>query len=426
MAKPLAISRLDRIRSKRVRPTHKKDMQILRFQGVPDPIALQGAPLVHRVLDQIITGWPYQTVTEPCPFENHAAYLAHVFETPQGLRAASHYLDEPLDGLSPTSAACAVVADLAQAFVDADPNLRALHCGAVKINGRLVVLTGPHRAGKSTLIARLTAEPGFKVFCDDVLPITATGQGVSLGIAPRLRLPLPDSAQPAFTAHVDRWITAQDSRYAYLTPPSLAVHGETAPLGAIIVLDRRDSGPAQFTALAPDTVLRTVLARSLADSPSAQTAFEQMHDLISGRLSLRLVYSDLEQAVDLLRRAFSGSDAFDPTVTVAPVEEASDTTEPDQMAPPVAPDDALQRSTQVAVRRVGQSHFLWMVDDPMLWELNLLGSAIWALLDIPGSARDIAEALTEIFPDEPPERVMRDVRLLLGQLQANGLIETAA
>lgn len=287
------------------------------------------------------------------------------------------------------------------------------------------MLTGTHRAGKSTLIARLTAEPGFTVFCDDVLPITPDGKGISLGIAPRLRLPLPTSAAPAFAAHVQRWITAQDRRYAYLAPPGLASHGQAAPLGAIVLLDRRDSGPASFAALPTEMALRTVLDRSLSDSPSAQRAFDRMHDLINSRLCLRLVYSDLEDAVTLLHRAFSGPDLFDPSLTIAEMTTPQEVQNTEPPAPPVAATDPWRRSPHVAVRHLGQSHFLWMPDDPMLWELNLLGSAIWALLEIPGSAHDLAEALAEVFPDQPTDRVLADVRLLLGQLLANGLIEPA-
>lgn len=43
----------------------------------------------------------------------------------------------------------------------------------------------------------------------------SNGIAIGLGIAPRLRLPLPDTVSPAFKAHVARHTGPRDNRYAY-------------------------------------------------------------------------------------------------------------------------------------------------------------------------------------------------------------------
>ncbi|MFP5482167.1 MAG: hypothetical protein ACLGGW_02685, partial [Gammaproteobacteria bacterium] len=106
----------------------------------------------------------------------------------------------------------------------------ALHAGAVAISNRLIAITGPRRAGKSTLIARLCAEPDLQIFCDDVLPISPLGEGVALGVAPRLRLPLPAKASQHFKQFARQHLGPHDNRYGYLCTTNLAGNGTRLPL----------------------------------------------------------------------------------------------------------------------------------------------------------------------------------------------------
>lgn len=407
----------DRTRPARVR-THPGP-HCLTFAGVADPVVIRGAPDLVAALGRVLKGWPCR-VTDAASRQAGPGVLASVAASRKGLTATSRYTDAPLPGLSLASAACAVVADLSQGYIDSQPQLRALHCGAVEVNGRLVVLTGAHRAGKSTLIARLTAEPDMRVFCDDVLPVLPDGQGLALGIAPRLRLPLPAAASPAFRAHVAQWAGVQDARYAYLSTPMQAAHGAQAPLSAIVVLDRRADGPARLHAMATDVALRNVLARNMAGAATAEAAFAQMHALVKDLHCLRLVYSDLEEAVTLLRSAFGGPSSLNPEVPVG--ADQTDPPAPPADLRPADPHQVWRQNPQVARRQVAESQFLWLPDDPTLWHLNPLAGAIWTLLEIPGSATDLAEALAEVFPAQPKGGILSDTALLLAQLAAQEMI----
>ena len=67
---------------------------------------------------------------------------------------------------------------------------------------------------------------------------------MALGIAPRLRLPLPAAASSAFHAFVEvhRGLSDHESLYLALPPALLAPYGTTAPIGAVVLLDRKMSG----------------------------------------------------------------------------------------------------------------------------------------------------------------------------------------
>ncbi|WP_168219788.1 PqqD family protein [Pseudotabrizicola formosa] len=395
-------------------------MQRLDFDGVAGSVLIEAAPDLVTALRRIAPDWPCEIAQQTRVAPEAADVLASVTALEDGLTLQSRYADSPLPGLSLAAAACALAADLSQGFVDHRPDLGALHCGAVEVNGRLVALTGAHRAGKSTLIARLTAEPQMRVFCDDVLPILPDGQGLALGISPRLRLPLPERVSTRFRTHVARHVSLHDDRYAYVSAPGQAPHGTTAPLSVIVVLDRRDAGAARLHPIATDMALRHVLARNLADLGSAEVAFAQMHALVSGTLCLRMVYADLEEAVALLHTAFGGPGRLNPALPLAP----DDSNPPATAAPidPVDPHLVWRHHPQVARRQVGQSSFLWMPDDTVLHHLNPLGAAIWALLEIPGSATDLAEALAEVFPEHPMTTILTDTARLLAQLAKHGMI----
>jgi hypothetical protein len=61
----------------------------------------------------------------------------------------------------------------------------------------------------------------------------------------------------------------------------------------------------------------------------------------------------------------------------------------------------------------------------MIWHMNLLARAVWVLLEIPGTARDIGQLLCEHFPDTDRTVLIRDVETLLQALSAAGLVEPA-
>lgn len=392
---------------------------ILRFPGTELAIELQDAPDVDAALSMVLKGWFPARAAHPV-----TQRLSRVTRAQDGYTTQSPFLAERISGLGVAGAACAVLADLAQDYFETRAGCLSLHCAAFRLKDRLIAVTGPARAGKSTLAARMTQEADIELFCDDVLPITRDNLAIALGIAPRLRLPLPASASPAFRAHVARHLGPRDARYGYLCAPTIAPHGTPAPLAVLLILDRRDAAPARLHAVAEDEALRFLLARNMADLQSPKAAFTRLTALLAGLTCLRLVYADLEEAVALIRRAFATGAGGAPGPEIGPILP-----DPATLRLPAA-DLCLgmswSRNPDVVTQTRAEGAFLWVPGRQMIWHLNSLGRAIWALLEIPGTATELAATLQEVFPDQHQPDLVRDVNSLLHALSKEGLIEQAA
>lgn len=388
----------------------------LCFPGLRRAVVLSNAPRLPAALAEVLHGW------SPQPVAGRRTALSHVRGQGEGYAVDSPWLDAPFRGLSLASAVTAVCADLSEDWVDNRPGALALHAGGVVIGGRLVAFAGTHRAGKSTLAARLTAEPDMLLFADDVLPLTADGRAVGLGVAPRLRLPLPAAASPAFRDHVAAHLRLRDARYGYLDPALVARHGSTAPLGAFLVLSRRDGGPARLHRMTPSEAIAALLAQNMADAGSGGALHDHAVQVAGSVPCLRLVYADLEEAVALLRRAFGGADWPAAGIGIAPPLPAEPLPPPAPAAPPGA---RWRRARGTALRRRGDLVWLSQADTGLMVQLNPVAAAVWHLLAAPESARSVAGVLAEAFPGIPADRILADSAAVLGQLARDGLIRRA-
>ncbi|MDO5528713.1 MAG: PqqD family protein [Paracoccus sp. (in: a-proteobacteria)] len=395
-----------------------KKTQLLQFPGLPGPVRLDDAYPVGKGLRAVLNGWSPSDLTGA-----KGAPVSAVSHEAGGYRVDSPYLDEPLERLPLASAVCGVLADMSEAFFEGRRGAATLHCGAFETGGRLIALTGHAHAGKSTLMARLSAEPDLVIYCDDILPLGEDGSGIALGAAPRLRLPLPKAASAAFCDHVARHAGPSDDEYCYVCAPNIAAHGRSAPLSVLIVLDRRQEGQAALHQLGRHEAIHHLLTQNMTDFASAEDGFEKANALAANLLTLRLVYSDLEDAAALLRRAFVGHARINPAVSIGkplpPLEPEG------EAAPPADPDTSFKRAPNTALRAHGEAAFLWRKRGQTLFQLNAVGAAIWALLEIPGSAHDLVLVLAEAFPDVNYDQLTRDCCALLGELHADGLIRPA-
>lgn len=405
----------DGARAMRAHPTAR----VLRYPGTALSVALHDAPEVEQALRQTIKGW----FPDSIPAARATANLSLVHREASGFATQSIYLGAGLGGLDVASATCAVIADLAQDFFEQRPGSLALHCGAFRYNDRLIAMTGPTRAGKSTLTARLTAEPDIEVFCDDVLPMLDDGSAFGLGIAPRLRLPLPRTCSPAFRAHVLATMGPHDDRYGYVCAPNVAPHGTRAMLSVLLILDRRTDGPARLHAVSDDEAMHYLLSQNMSDLVSADAAIARMSALMARITCLRLVYSDLEDAVGLLRGAFQTDT---PAGVAAPVGPAlPPAMRQDMPAAQMDPAVCWTRETDISLQTMGDSAFLWKPGTRMIWRMNALARAVWAMLEIPGSANEIGAFLAGHFDDKQESTIIADVNALLQALAEAGLIVAA-
>jgi hypothetical protein len=389
---------------------------------VDRPVYLASADALLDDLLPLLTGWQARISETGLPEAGSA--LTSVLGIDKTYVLDSIYLYAPVQGLPTASAVCGIIADLSERFFESRPDWLALHCGAFLSGGRLVLVTGGQRAGKSTLISRLSAETDLTIVCDDVLPIDPYGRGHGLGAAPRLRLPLPETASQRFRDHVDACLRLRDDRYGFILPQTLAPRGDAGPIATVLVLDREEGATARLCRLDPADAVSHLLQRNLASFETAEDVFDRVNRIAAGAICLRLVYSDLEEAVDLIRAALPPAGSW-PAVTPGPAVDTLH--EVGAHAPIEIPSGRLVRQRNVALRRVPGSDALFLCSPETMdiVALNATGRLIWDLLVDPLDADEVADVLAEAFPAVDFAVIYEDVLRAIARLHDARLVGSA-
>lgn len=395
-------------------------MPLIRFDGTDAAIEIPGKGEFAGVLRAAAFDWPF--------FAAPATRQPVARVRQRGGRYVLSAPGEEWIETTAASAACSVLVDAVRAFIDSHPERLCFHCASVEFAGRLVVFPSRFRAGKSTLAARL-AFGGRRLFGDDVLPLDdGDGQGVAMGIAPRLRVPLPETAGAEFRAFVERHACARDRRYLYLDPAGrLAPRGSTVPLGAVVLLDRRAQGPAMLFEASRAAALRSLIARNFARAAAAGDLLDRLHRVMDRLPRFTLRYSALDEAAELLERTFASwppraelQGAADPPTALEDHAHGA--------AGESAPFDRrvrLRRNPAVRLRAEDGELFLADSEGWGIHHLNALGAGLWRLLEQPVSAEEAAEVLHGAFPEAGRARVLADVERLFAALAAEGFVAAA-
>lgn len=396
-------------------------MSFMHCAEVAHKIALIDSGAVGQSLSTVLPAWGLGIETQSATLDASRRETSSLVRKDADGRYSfrSHWSDSPMTGLGIAGATCGAVADLVQAHVDANPGHIGLHCGAVRIGAHLVAFTGTYRAGKSTLVTRLAMEDDCALFCDDILPVDAEGTAMALGVQPRLRLPLPEGVTPAFRDTVARRMTISDHRYGYVDCPHQAPFGTHAPLAAMVVLHRQHGERARFHRLDTSQAASFLIRQNIADPGDPEAHYDRISGLAEGLICLTLVYSDLEEAVALVKAAFLATDI--PHLS-APLGPPLPLEQDEEEAPPADLAAIYSRAGDVITRRIGSDTFLWQMDGRNFFSLNPIGGAIWTLLEISQSGTNIAATLHEVFPETPAPVIDEDVAKLLGQLMGRGLV----
>jgi len=389
------------------------------FEGIHRPIEFRNCDELTGLFARIAPSWRFE------PSSRDAGDPVIVLEgRSEGYRLASDWLEEDIVEASAVSAVCSFIVDLVRAYVE-DANVLCLHCGAVEISGRLVVFPSWYRAGKSTLCARLAAS-GHRQFADDVLPVRPdSGEALALGVSPRLRQPLPRAAGKAFRTYVDANQGPKDERYLYLAlpPERHAPFGATAPIGAIVLLERDGGAKAELSAIPRPEALKRLLAQNFGHPGGAGLVFERLAAVTSRVPCLLLRYSDLDEAVEKLEREFGrAASAERPSVSGRPSRFDGALPAPKRRRPVTG---AFLRVPTVSEHDMQSARFLVDSASDAIFHLNPVAAAVWELLAEPADAGEVSALLVEAYPGIEPSRIEADVRALFSDLHANGLIARA-
>lgn len=391
------------------------------FDGVAATFEVPDSPGFLSALRASAIDWPF------CQVSSEGEPAARI--TAAGDACLIHFPGEEPLRASDVGAACSLMVSLAEALVTENPDRLCLHAGAVRFAGRLVVFPNRSHAGKSTLIARLAAA-GYTVFGDDIVPIDEAGNGVALGVAPRLRLPLPAASSTRFREFVDAHVGASDGRYHYLAlPPAiLARRGEIARPGAVVLLDRHPEGDAKLYDAPRSLALKLLVQQNVSRSDDARPLLAQMNAFVQGLPCFVLSYADLEDATALLGKAFA---SWPPRVQTSPLDDVHAVIERMLAMEPIphaggtqcnyAPGMRLARRPDAALHLVDGEAFLAGGDNAAaIQHLNAIGAGIWNLLAEPIEETEAAEVLAMAFPDVDPDIIAGDVNALFTDLHRSG------
>jgi hypothetical protein len=233
----------------------------LGFAGATRPVVLEiegesAASVAEQVL-RLAGRWP-----RAVPAAATDAVLSDLVLDIAAYAAPQTRFDAPL------AAANGAVGALIGALVVQQPEALALHAAAYRASAGMVVLLGDHGAGKSTLAAAL-ATAGAPLACDDRLVVRRTEaawQGLALGLVPKLRWPLPAEAPPAFADAVAALTVAAEGGMRLVDLPGVLDFGVTAPLAAIIAVQRDDAATGAPALVAGDraTLVATLVTTAFA------------------------------------------------------------------------------------------------------------------------------------------------------------------
>lgn len=277
-------------------------MATLRVRMFGQPVDFVDCPGLLDGFLSILSGW---AIDGPLPVDDTPAYVTFTRD------AEGHHWNAPwlADGcerkivpsISTVDAVCDFHYEFIDWFADRHPAHLCLHAAAVRIGDGLVLFPCVQRAGKSTLVGQFAAM-GHEVFGDDVVGIEPRrDHGFALGLAPRLRLPLPVRAM---TSDLERFLLDrrglgdETCMYLDLRPGEIADLGRTAPIRAICILERKDEGAAEIGDLSVSRALRSLIDQNFGVLHRPGRIFDRLRAVAEQADRYVLRYSDLRDAAD--------------------------------------------------------------------------------------------------------------------------------
>lgn len=309
-----------------------------------------------------------------------------------------------------TDALFGVHYDLLRWYVEAQRSRPCVHSAAVRFSQGLVVFPNTTQAGKTTLAIQL-AMAGHEIFCDDWLSIHPPGRlAMALGILPWLRLPARVEVRDDFRRFLKLRRGPRNRRWTYvnLHEHELAPYGATAPVSALVLLDRLAGGAARLMRVSKDRMLTELIQQNYARQAPAADVFETLHALTRTADCFCLKYQSVREAAALLQDVFGGPTQAARAKTTATAVSAHNET--------------YRRVRTVSTRPMGATTYLVDAQRNAIHQLNPLGAAIWEQLADPKSVEDLAGTVYLAFADTDYRIIEQDVRALLDDLLGAGLI----
>lgn len=399
----------------------------LQFDGLKNPVALENAARLLPMISDVLTGWPYKmtAICEGRPFVTIRPSGADKWE----LELAEMQSDPRR--WNAVNVICDLVAEMAWERLRSDPSLLCLHAAAVAFSGRLIIFPNTRRAGKSTVTAAL-ARLGHKAYTDDFLPVRVDVQsqtylGIANGVAPRIRLPVPEGFSDDFHAWVQQDTGPSNSQYKYLQSAPIASGGETMALGAMVILDRQNDPVAPFLEPIPRAdALSSLISQNFARTQLSSTILKTLDALTDDLPVFRLTYHSGEEAAAFIAKhpALQSLPSVKHGMT-GPAPEQAPLGKLDQPKPEFVRSCQYIQAAGVTETQVDQDQFLADSNGLSIYRLNAGSVAIWKILAEPANLDEVIEILTIAFEDTAPDQIAADSTYLMQSLAESGLIVPA-
>ena len=393
---------------------------LIKFESIPRPIQLAQGLKVLPHLMRVFANWPYREI----PRAGGRGVLLNVLHEDGRYILEAPWLTNRLHFGDPAELAQGLATHVARGWFMEHPRLLWLEATAVAFGNQIVAFVGGPRSGKSLLAASL-AVGGNRVFAGSILPVSPGAQrGMSLGMAPRIKLPLPAELQEPLRGKVESQIDSVSDGVCYLRPDdsNIAPFGETARVRAFVILDRSALSAATLSPGFRGKLLKRLLLNSFGEGMAADELLKNIERILGDAPCFRLVWSDPQQAANALRARF----AVWRTPTTEIEDQAKNPLENKprrrSTGPRVPAGRQFRHRDGLTERPVDADLFLVNPGGRTIYHLNGLGAGLWRLLDGTHGLDDAVTVLKEAYPDINSETVESDVNTLVGDLADRGLL----
>ena len=268
-----------------------------------DPVLVENADAVLPYLPYYLAGWPIRWAGDGegrTPDVRVSESADGIFRvTSRGPGGADFRFDNLYD------AANGVAGALISVFVARRADTICLHAGAALIGESLAIVIGDSFAGKSSVALHL-AVLGNRFFGDDQIALTLGGdpRGICLGLMPKVRTPLPEDCGDAFREFVEGYTAMEGdgSVYLKLWDGEAGTFGDSAPVRALVLLDRRPGADTEIAPVSRSELMKTLVSRAFAPHIDARDLLNGLAAVADGVALYRLRFSSSREAAALLSR----------------------------------------------------------------------------------------------------------------------------
>lgn len=204
------------------------------------PVAVTGAGPIVPLIRHLAPAWPVHRRDDTAP----DAVVSARFDGENWWFDSTSYESPEYSFPTGLPAANGLVGALLGSMLGLRPTWFTLHAAAVEIDHRLVLIAGANMAGKSTLATALAAR-GHRLWSDDrVLIMPDDGdngfQAMALGLAAKVRLPLPEGAPASYRRWVEdrRKLVGDGMMYLQTGLADMAAAGQMTRPARLLIPDR--------------------------------------------------------------------------------------------------------------------------------------------------------------------------------------------